>query len=222
MRQPASVDSKPFTQYLSPLDVTLTENQGGCRQPELGSPWQRPNRKRHKHLPSHWLKPSQIHSILRYRVFHEGVPHKLRALVFPHQGGNPQIDSDHILVVPAGQGIEGVHITVTLPSLRIAPADPSQHVNGVRKIKRQRACRRTRHDTAIDASNRRSLRRRTSPRNVTLFGVRGADSPKVRTVIRELPGERKAEQPVRLCCRDRVLEIVREGVLLAPEIEPRV
>src|SRR5260370_25695839 len=134
IEMPASVDSKPLTQSLSPLDATLTENQGGCRQPELGSPWQRPNRKRHKHWPSPWLKPSQIHSILRCRVFHEGVPHKLGALVFRHQGGNPQIDSDHIGVVPAGQGIESVHITVALPGLRVMPANPSQHANGVLKI----------------------------------------------------------------------------------------
>src|SRR5260370_42646563 len=131
---PASVDSKPLTQSLSPLDTTLTENQGGCPQPELGFPWQRPNRKRHKHWPSPFLKPSEIHSILRCRVSHEGVPHKLRALIFRHHGGNPQIDSDHICVVPAGQGIEGVHITVALPRLWVIPAYPSKPVTGVLKI----------------------------------------------------------------------------------------
>ena len=30
---PASVDSKPLTQTLSPLDATLTENQGEGRHP---------------------------------------------------------------------------------------------------------------------------------------------------------------------------------------------
>src|SRR5260370_1799974 len=131
---PASVDSKPLTQSLSPLDTTLTENQGGCPQPELGSPWQRPNRKRHKHWPSPFLKPSEIHSILRCGVFHEGVPHKLGALIFRHQGGNPKLESNHVRVVPAGQGLECVHITVALPGLRGSTANPYQHVNGVLKI----------------------------------------------------------------------------------------
>src|SRR5260370_23603744 len=91
---PASVDSKPLTQSLSPLDTTLTENQGGCPQPELGSPWQRPKLKRHKHWPSPFLKPSEIHSILPCRGFPEGVPHKLGALTFRHRGRSPQVASN--------------------------------------------------------------------------------------------------------------------------------
>src|SRR6266481_1252035 len=200
MDLPANVANKRLTLQLNPLDATLTKNRGGtsfrpefflCPRPALSS-----------YL---LLESRQVHSVLRRRIFHERVPHKLSALVLRHQHGNPQIDADHVRVVPSSQRIEGVDIPVALPGLRIMSADPSQDMNSVRKIEGQRTCRRARHDAAVDRSNRRSLRRRSSPRHVALLRIRGAYSPKIGAVIRKLSRERNAEQPVRLRCRDRIL-----------------
>src|SRR5260370_4357476 len=213
MDLPANVANKRLTLQLNHLDATLTKNRGGtsfrpefflCLRPALSSYF--------------LLESRQVHSILRRRILHERVPHKLRALVLRHQHGNPQIDADHVRVIPAGQRIERVDIPVALTGLRIMSADPSQHMNSVRKIEAQRTCRRARHDADVNTSDRRSLRRWTSPRNVAFLGIRGAYSPKIGAVIRKLSRERNAEQPVRLRCRDRILEVVREGVFLAPEI----
>ena len=160
-----------------------------------------------------------LHGGLRFGIFHEGVPHKTCAVIFRHEHRDAEVDSQHILVVPAVKRIERIHEAVSRPGfLFVAAANVAQDAHAIVEEKGKRAACGARHDAAVD----RPLRRRAAPRRVALLVVGRADSPQVFAVVRKFVAERKAEKFVSFRRGDRVLEIVGVGVAFFAEIKPRL
>jgi len=68
-------------------------------------------------------KLNSLERTLRLGSAHESAPHHASALILSHQRGHPEVDSNHIGIVPAGERIERVDKCIALPRPRIARAN---------------------------------------------------------------------------------------------------
>src|SRR5205823_6226685 len=115
--------------------------------------------------------------------------------------------------------IESVDETVLLPhAFPVRTAQMAQHSDAIVEEKRQRAARRARHDAPID----RSLRRWAAPRRVAFHIIGSADPPEALAIVGKTVAQREAKKFVGLGGFHGILKIIRVGVALIPEIEPRV
>src|ERR1700728_2481566 len=65
------------------------------------------------------LKSGLGHAVLRFGIFHKGLPYEPAARIFCHEHGDAGIDPHNVVVVPVLQWVESIHETVFAPGLRI-------------------------------------------------------------------------------------------------------
>src|SRR5580698_8099771 len=124
-------------------------------------------------------KTSLLHRHPHLRVTRKGLPDKTGAQVFGHKHTDPQVDAEHIRVIPFCLRMKG--IAEPIPSPRLFPIllfQRSQHAETVRWQEGKRSCRCIGNDGAVDVA----LTRRPSPCGVAMLGVRSTDAPIVRRI----------------------------------------
>ena len=74
------------------------------------------------------------HSAFHIFVLHELFPHKTGAMILGHQHSDPEIDAEHVGVIPVRERIESIAETVLGPHLfAIRAADTAQHADAIVK-----------------------------------------------------------------------------------------
>src|SRR6266481_5377923 len=165
------------------------------------------------------VEPRPLHPAPHRIILHELLPHETRPSILCHQQRDPQVDPQHVRVVPVLQWIECVDEPISPPRLlpELFP-DPPQHPNRLPGKERQRATRRARHDAPVDQTHRR----RSSPCLVAMHRIRGGDAPQIFAVIGKLLRQLDAPEFVDFRRDHRIQKVIRVLVALAAEVKPRV
>ena len=76
-----------------------------------------------------FVEPRPLHSTLRFRGLHKGVPDKPASQILSHQQGDSSVITDYIGIIPVLEGIEGVYEAILGPSRGIAGSDGVQNAH---------------------------------------------------------------------------------------------
>src|SRR3569833_2990227 len=117
----------------------------------------------------HRVESRALHCGLHFSILHECGPDQTRSQVLRHHYRDALVDAKHICVIPVPRGMKRIDDAVTAPRF-LAPfvAHRSKHRDAVIGKKRERPCRRTRHNRAIQWT----LRWWTSPCRVAALIIR--------------------------------------------------
>src|ERR1035437_6342468 len=126
-----------------------------------------------------FMEPCSLHSTLRFRGLHKGVPDKPASQILSHQQDDSSVNANHIGIIPVLEGIEGVYEPVLGPIRGIAASDGIQNTHCGCRQEGQRPPGCARNNGAINWTHGG----RAAPSDIPVLGVRSGNSPQVLAII---------------------------------------